>query len=41
MRGGVDSHVLMYYTDLEDLEILNKIVKENIELTKSSNMPLL
>ena len=32
MRGGVDSYILLNHTDLEDLDILNGIVKENIEL---------
>jgi hypothetical protein len=41
MRGGVDSYILLNHTDLEDLDILNGIVKENIELTKSSKMPLI
>jgi len=41
MRGGVDSTVLFTDTDLEDLEVLQKIVKENIEFTKQTKMPLL
>ena len=41
MRGGVDAHTLLVDTDLEDLEILSKIVSENIESTKKSGMPLI
>lgn len=41
MRGGVDSSNLMYDTDLEDLEVLGKIVEENIETVKSSGLALL
>jgi hypothetical protein len=41
MRGGVDSHKLLYETDLEDLSILNKIVDENIETTKKTQMPFI
>ena len=40
MRGGVSSDVLFYDTDIEDLEIINKIILENIEATKKSGMPL-
>lgn len=41
MRGGVDSNILMYYTDIGDIEVLNTVVEENIETTKKSGMPLL
>jgi len=41
MRGGVDSNILMYYTDIDDIEVLNTVVEENIETTKKSGMPLL
>lgn len=41
MRGGVDSHVLMYESDIEDLEILSKVIKDNIETTKKTGLPLL
>ena len=41
MRGGVDGHNLLYDTDLEDIEILNKIIEENIETTKKTGMPLI
>jgi hypothetical protein len=41
MRGGVNSDSLMYTTDLDDIEVLNKIVEENIEASKKSGMPLI
>ena len=41
MRGGVDAHTLMYHTDIEDIEILQKVIDENLEATKKSGLPLL
>jgi hypothetical protein len=41
MRGGMDAHKLLSDTDIEDLEILNKIVEENIETSKKTQMPLI
>lgn len=41
MRGGVDSADLFTDTDYEDISILQQIVKENIENTKNSKMPLI
>jgi len=41
MRGGVDSYILMNETDIEDMEILSSIVKDNIESTKKTGLPLL
>jgi len=41
MRGGADSYVLLHDTDLEDLDIIGKVVEENIETTKKSGMPLI
>ena len=41
MRGGVDSHNLLYETDIDDLSILDKIVSENIELSKKAGTPLI
>lgn len=41
MRGGVSVDQLLYDTDLEDQEVMSKIIKENIENTKNSRMPLL
>jgi hypothetical protein len=41
MRGGVDSKTLFEDTDIDDLEILNRIIKDNIEMSKKSQMPLI
>ena len=41
MRGGVESYTLLHDTDLEDFEIMNKIVMENIENAKTTGMPLI
>ena len=41
MRGGVTVDKLLYDTDLEDQEVMSKIIKENIENTKNAKMPLL
>ena len=41
MRGGVDSTTLLVDSDVGDLEILSKIVQENIEATKTAGMPLI
>lgn len=41
MRGGVSSSDLMYDTDVGDFEILNKIIEENIDTTKKTQMPML
>lgn len=40
MRGGADERTLLTDTDLEDLEIISKIVKENIEATKTAGINL-
>lgn len=40
MRGGVDSSELFYNTDISDLEIMDKIVEENIEATKKTQLPM-
>lgn len=40
MRGGVTSEDLFFRYSFEDREILAKIVKENIEATRKSGMPL-
>ena len=39
MRGGVDAHRLMYETDITDIDILGKIIKENIETAQNSKNP--
>lgn len=41
MRGSVSIDTLMYDTDIEDQDILQNIIKDNIELTKTAKMPLL
>lgn len=41
MRGGVDSNVLLYDTDVDDIQVLNTVIEENIESTKKSGLPLL
>lgn len=41
MRGGVSIDQILYDTDLEDHEIITKIIKDNIENTKNSKMPLI
>lgn len=41
MRGGVTSHELLYDTDIGDFDILNTIIKENIESTKKSGLALI
>lgn len=41
MRGGVTIEQLLYHTDIEDQEVMSNIIKENIENTKNSRMPLL
>lgn len=41
MRGGVNVETLLYDTDIADQEIMNLIIKDNIENTKNSRMPLL
>jgi hypothetical protein len=41
MRGGVSSEDLFHIYSYEDRMIINEIVKENIETTKKSGMPIL
>jgi len=41
MRGGVQYQDLMYYIDVADKAILNKIIKENWENTNKAGMPLI
>jgi hypothetical protein len=40
MRGGVSSNDLFWVYSVEDREILNKIIKDNIDTTKKAGMPL-
>jgi hypothetical protein len=41
MRGSLSYDDLFFKITLEDREILNKIIKDNIEATNKSKMPLL
>jgi hypothetical protein len=41
MRGGVTSQELFHVYGYEDRKIINEIIKDNIEMTKNSGMPLL
>lgn len=41
MRGGVNVDHYLYDMDLEDREIIQKIIKENVENTKNAKMPLI
>ena len=40
MRGGVSVNDLMYTYSFDDREAMYAVVKENIEMTKTSGMPL-
>jgi hypothetical protein len=41
MRGGVNINDLFHTYSAEDIEILSKIIKENIETTKATQMNIL
>jgi hypothetical protein len=41
MRGGVTFDHLMYVLSHEDRTIMYDIIKDNIELTKTTKMPLM
>lgn len=41
MRGGIAADLLFYDTDLDDLEIIGKIVEENIEASKKTGLNLI
>lgn len=41
MRGGVSAHELLHVYSAEDRAIMNDIIKNNIENTKKSGLPLL
>jgi hypothetical protein len=40
MRGGVSVNDLMYLYSAEERTIIYNIVKENLEMTKTAQMPL-
>jgi hypothetical protein len=41
MRGGVNINDLFHTYSHEDIVLINEIIKENVEATKSSGVPLL
>ena len=41
MRGSMSYNDLMYNISREDIEILNNIIKDNLEATEKTRMPLL
>lgn len=41
MRGSFSYENLMYHTSTEDREILNRIIKDNIEATEKTKLPLI
>jgi len=41
MRGSFSYNDLMYTITNDDREILNRIIKENIDVVKDTKMPLL
>ena len=41
MRGSMSYHDLMYKITNEDVEILNRIVKDNLETVEKTKLPLL
>jgi hypothetical protein len=41
MRGGVTVNDLMYIYSFEDREAIYTVIKENIEATSTTNMPLI
>jgi hypothetical protein len=41
MRGGVSSYDLFHTYSRDDRVIMNEVIKDNIDLTKKSGLPLL
>ncbi len=41
MRGALTHHDLFYIISTEDREVLNKIIKEQIELVEKTKLPIL
>lgn len=41
MRGGVSINDLMYLYSYEDRELIREVIKENIKMTKETQMPLI
>ncbi len=41
MRGGVSLHELLHVYSFDDREAMYTTIKENVEMTKASQMPFL
>jgi hypothetical protein len=41
MRGGVSAHDLTWCYSVDDREIISKIIKDNIETTNKTGIPLI
>jgi len=41
MRGSITYQNLMYNITRDDIEILNNIIKDNIEATEKTRLPLI
>ena len=41
MRGGVNVNDLLHTYSYEDINIMQEIIRENIETTKVTNLPLI
>lgn len=41
MRGSISYYELMYCISEEDVEIFNNIIKDNIETTEKTRLPLI
>ena len=41
MRGGISAQDLFHIYSFEDRSIISNIIKENVEATKKSGMPLI
>tara|TARA_B110000305_G_C19136688_1_gene491513 strand:- start:393 stop:518 length:126 start_codon:yes stop_codon:yes gene_type:complete len=41
MRGSFGYHDLMYKISNDDIEVMNNIIKDNIEATEKTKMPLI
>ena len=41
MRGGVTMHELLHVYSDDDISIMNNIIKEHIDLTQQTKLPLL
>jgi len=41
MRGGISMNDLLMYYSFEDREMIYSVIKDNIEATKETRLPLL